>query len=187
MSPGCGGADPAGEVVRLRRMTAAATSRRRGRILEEPVRQEGECRGRAEPPAGTDAEEPEKRGPGTARGTGRRIPPRRSLERWDEAAPPMKMSPWGRARMAQIGRPPPWRLAVEVDLSRATTTAARVEATPSVLHGERGEGDEVFLRRRISTRSDATRRMKQGRPPVRIQGEFHHDSLMLDYDGGGSG
>jgi len=30
VSPGCGGADPAGEVVRLRRMTAAATSRRRG-------------------------------------------------------------------------------------------------------------------------------------------------------------
>jgi len=72
-------------------------------------------------------------------------------------------------------------------LARATTTASRVEATPSVLHGERGEGDEVFPRRRISTRSDATRRMKQGRPPVRIQGEFHHDSLMLDDDGGGSG
>ena len=36
------------------------------------------CRGRAEPPAGTDAEEPEKRGPGTARGAGRRIPPWRS-------------------------------------------------------------------------------------------------------------
>ena len=43
MSPGCGGADPAGEVVRLRRMTAAATSRQRGRILEEPVRQEGDA------------------------------------------------------------------------------------------------------------------------------------------------
>jgi len=78
VSPGCGGVDPAGEVVRLRRMTAAATSRRRGRILEEPVRQEGERRGRAEPPAGTDAEEPEKRGPGTARGAGRRILPWRS-------------------------------------------------------------------------------------------------------------
>jgi len=89
--------------------------------------------------------------------------------------------------MAQISQPPPWRLAVGVDLARATTTAARVEATPSVLHGERGEGDEVFPRRRISTRSDATRRMKQGRPPVRIQGEFHHDSLMLDDDDGGSG
>ena len=72
-------------------------------------------------------------------------------------------------------------------MARATTTAARVEAMPSVLHGERGEGDEVFLRRRISTRSDATRRMKQGRPPVHIQGEFHHDSLMLDDDGGRSG
>ena len=75
----------------------------------------------------------------------------------------------GRARMAQIGQPPPWRLAVGVNLARATTTAARVEATPSVLHGESGEGDEVFPRRRISTRSDATRRMKQGRPPVRIK------------------
>ena len=97
------------------------------------------------------------------------------------------MSPWGRARMAQIGRPPPWRLAVEVDLSRATTTAARGGATPSVLHGERGEGDEVSPRRRISKRSDAMRRMKQGRPLVHIQGEFHHDSLMLDDDGGRSG
>jgi len=49
--------------------------------------------------------------------------------------------------MAHSDRPPPWRLGVGVDLARATTTVARDEVTPSVLHGESGEGDEVVRHR----------------------------------------
>ena len=41
------------------------------------------------------------------------------------------------------GWPPPWRLSVWVDLARATSTVAWDEVMPSVLHGEREEGDEV--------------------------------------------
>lgn len=38
---------------------------------------------------------------------------------------------------------PPWRLGVGVDLAQATTTVVWDGTTPSVLHDERREGDEV--------------------------------------------
>jgi hypothetical protein len=40
--------------------------------------------------------------------------------------------------MAQISRPPPWRLGVRVDLARATTTAAQDGDDAQRLHGEHG-------------------------------------------------
>jgi hypothetical protein len=37
----------------------------------------------------------------------------------------------------------PWRLDVRVDVAQAITKVARYELTPSILHGKRGDGDEM--------------------------------------------